>query len=213
MSKPSIRVVVAEDDPLAQMAIQSYVARTDDIEIVGSATDGIPALELVKSLQPDVLLTDIHMPHMTGVELIKHVFALPNPPRVLCFTVLGDENTMRTALEAGASGFLLKVDPPDMLIQGIRSAYHGDSLVSPKLLASVLRQFQPRNRPPSDLGDLELELVRLVGQGMDNTEISNAVFLAPSTVKTYVSRLLKKTDCRSRAQLAAKAHEWGLISG
>lgn len=210
MSQPAIRVVVAEDDPLAQMAIRSYVARVDDIEIVGTAPDGIPALELVKSHRPDVLLTDIHMPHMTGVELIRRVFTLPNPPRVLCFTVLGDETTMRTALEAGASGFLLKVDPPDMLLQGIRSAYHGDALVSPKLLASVLRQFQRHNQPPSDLTDAELELVRLVGRGMDNKEISETVFLAPSTVKTYVSRLLKKTDCRSRAQLAAKAHEWGL---
>ncbi|WP_147454062.1 response regulator [Tessaracoccus antarcticus] len=211
MSKPTIRMVVAEDDPLAQLAIQSYVARVDDIEIVGSAPDGKPALELVKSLKPDVLLTDIHMPHMTGVELIRHVFALPDPPRVLCFTVLGDENTMRTALEAGASGFLLKVDPPDMLIHGIRCAYHGDALVSPKLLASVLRQFQRHNQPPSDLSDMDLELVRLVGRGLDNGDISAAVFLAPSTVKTYISRLLKKTDCRSRAQLAAKAHEWGLV--
>ncbi len=211
MSAPIIRVVVAEDDPLAQLAIESYVARVADIEIVGSAADGAPALELVKSLKPDVLLTDIHMPHMTGVELIRRVFALAAPPRVLCFTVLGDEHTMRTALEAGASGFLLKVDPPDMLIHGIRCAYHGDALVSPKLLATVLRQFQRHSQPPSDLGDTELELVRLVGRGLDNSDISEAVFLAPSTVKTYVSRLLKKTDCRSRAQLAAKAHEWGLV--
>lgn len=211
MSAPTIRIVVAEDDPLAQMAIESYVARVDDIEIVGSATDGAPALELVKSLKPDVLLTDIHMPKMTGVELIRRVFTLPEPPRVLCFTVLGDEHTMRTALEAGASGFLLKVDPPDMLLHGIRCAYHGDALVSPKLLASVLKQFQRHAQPPTDLGATELELVRLVGRGLDNTEISEAIFLAPSTVKTYVSRLLKKTQCRSRAQLAAKAHEWGLV--
>ncbi|MDO5735536.1 MAG: response regulator transcription factor [Propionibacteriaceae bacterium] len=213
MSKPMIRVVVAEDDPLAQMAIQSYISRVDDIEIVGSAADGKLALELVKTLKPDVLLTDIHMPHMDGVELTRLVFALPDPPRVLCFTVLGDEQTMRTALEAGASGFLLKVDPPDMLIHGIRCAYNGDALVSPKLLASVLRQFQRHNKPPEDLVDSELELVRLVGMGLDNAQISTAVFLAPSTVKTYVSRLLKKTDCKSRAQLAARAHEWGLVDG
>ena len=211
MSAPTIRIVVAEDDPLAQMAIESYVARVDDIKIVGSATDGAPALELVKTLKPDVLLTDIHMPKMTGVELIRRVFTLAEPPRVLCFTVLGDEHTMRTALEAGASGFLLKVDPPDMLIHGIRCAYHGDALVSPKLLATVLKQFQRHVQPPSDLGAMELELVRLVGKGLDNTDISEAVFLAPSTVKTYVSRLLKKTNCRSRAQLAAKAPEWGLV--
>lgn len=213
MSNPVIRVVVAEDDPLAQMAIRSYVARVDDIEIVGMAPDGLPALELVKSQKPDVLLTDIHMPQMDGVELIREVFTLPDPPRVLCFTVLGDETTMRTALEAGASGFLLKVDPPEMLIQGIRITYHGDALVSPKLLASVLRQFQRHNQPPSDLNETELELVKLVGRGMDNKEIADSVFLAPSTVKTYVSRLLKKTECRSRAQLAAKAHEWGLVDG
>lgn len=211
MSAHTIRVVVAEDDPLARLAIESYVSRAADIEIVGSAADGIPALELVRTLRPDVLLTDIHMPEMSGVELIGRVFSLPHPPRVLCFTVLGDENTMRTALEAGASGFLLKVDPPDMLIHGIRCAYHGDALVSPKLLASVLRQFQRHIKPPSELGEQELDLLRLVGQGRDNSEIAEAMFLAPSTVKTYVSRLLKKTESRSRAQLAAKAHEWGLV--
>lgn len=211
MSAPTIRLVVAEDDPLARMAIESYVSRVDDITIIGTATDGAPALELVKTLKPDVLLTDIHMPQMNGVELIRRVFTLPDPPRVLCFTVLGDEHTMRTALEAGASGFLLKVDPPDMLIHGIRCAYHGDALVSPKLLATVLKQFQRQAQPPTDLGDTEIELVRLVGRGMDNAEIAETVFLAPSTVKTYVSRLLKKTGCRSRAQLAAKAHEWGLV--
>lgn len=213
MSTPIIRVVVAEDDPLAQMAIENYVARATDIEIVGSATDGAPALKLIESLKPDVLLTDIHMPGMNGVDLIRRVFTLPEPPRVLCFTVLGDENTMRSALEAGASGFLLKVDPPDMLVHGIRCAYHGDALVSPKLLAGVLRHFQRQAAPPTDLIDTELELIRLVGAGMDNNEIAQSVFLAPSTVKTYISRLLKKTECRSRAQLAAKAHMWGLVEG
>ena len=208
-----VRVVVAEDDPLAQMAIKNYVSRADDIDIVGTAPDGYAALELVKSLKPDVLLTDIHMPEMSGVELIGHVFALPEPPRVLCFTVLGDELTMRTALEAGASGFLLKVDPPDMLIHGIRCAFHGDALVSPKLLASVLRQFQRRNQHPSDLTPSDVELVRRVGRGLDNAMIAEELFLAPSTVKTYVSRLMKKTDCRSRAQLAVRAHEWGLVDG
>ena len=211
MDPSTIRLVVAEDDPLARRAIRAYVGRSRDVELVAEAVDGIEALSAVREHHPDVLLTDIHMPQMTGVELIRKVFTLAEPPRVLCFTVLGDEHTMRTALEAGASGFLLKVDPPDMLLHGIRCAYHGDALVSPKLLASVLRQFQRHIHPPTELSAPELELVRLVGRGLDNGEISDEVFLAPSTVKTYVSRLLKKTDCRSRAQLAAKAHEWGLV--
>ena len=211
MSDPEIRVLVAEDDPFAQRAIVTYVARAADISIVGVASDGRTALRMVGELEPDVLLTDIHMPGLDGVELIERALSLPRPPRALCFTALGDEPTMRAALEAGASGFLLKVDPPDLLVQAIRITNDGEALVSPKLLAGVLSAFTRRGNPPLALSPTDIDLVRLVGTGLDNTEIARELSLAPSTVKTYVSRLLRRIGCRSRAQLAARAHEWGLV--
>ncbi|MEZ5201156.1 MAG: response regulator transcription factor [Micropruina glycogenica] len=204
-----IRVLAAEDDPLAQRAIRGYLAPVPDIEVLDIAGDGAKALALVESLHPDVLITDLHMPHLNGLELLKAVFALPDPPRALCFTALGDESSMRAALSAGASGFLLKVDPPALLVQAIRSAYEGDALVSPKLTAQVLRGITTVGARPKHLNDADVELLGLVGQGLNNGDIGDALHLAPSTVKTYVSRLLRKTDSRSRAQLAARAHEWG----
>lgn len=211
MAELQIRVVVAEDDPFAQRAIVTYLARAADISIVGVAADGQRALSLVRELTPDVLLTDVHMPGMDGVELIEKALGLPQPPRALCFTALGDEPTIRAALEAGASGFLLKVDSPDLLVQAIRITNDGEALVSPKLLAGVLSAFTRRGSPPSELSPTDIELVRLVGAGLDNAEIARELSLAPSTVKTYLSRLLRRIDCRSRAQLAARAHEWGLV--
>ncbi len=210
MAEPAIRVVAAEDDPLAQRAITAYLAGTD-IALVGVCGDGAEALDLVARLSPDVLLTDIQMPGLDGVELIRQSLALPRPPRALCFTSLGEEETMRAALEAGAAGFLLKVDPPDLLVHAIRCVHAGESLVSPKLLAAVLRSFTTRSEPPAHLSEIEVDLVRLVGEGRDNAEISAALCLAPSTVKTYLSRLLRRTDSRSRAQLAARAYQWGLV--
>ena len=208
-----IRVLAAEDDPLAQRAIRGYLAPVPDIEVLDIAGDGAKALALVESLHPDVLITDLHMPHLNGLELLKAVFALPDPPRALCFTALGDESSMRAALSAGASGFLLKVDPPALLVQAIRSAYEGDALVSPKLTAQVLRGITTVGARPKHLNDADVELLGLGGQGLNNGDIGDALHLAPSTVKTYVSRLLRKTDSRSRAQLAARAHEWGVVVG
>jgi DNA-binding NarL/FixJ family response regulator len=208
---PAIRVVAAEDDPLAQRAITAYVAGAPDIALVGVCGDGAEALDLVTRLSPDVLLTDIQMPGLDGVELVRRALSLPRPPRALCFTSLGEEETMRAALEAGAAGFLLKVDPPELLVHAIRCVHAGESLVSPKLLAAVLRSFTTRSEPPAHLSGIEVDLVRLVGEGRDNAEISAALCLAPSTVKTYLSRLLRRTDSRSRAQLAARAYQWGLV--
>lgn len=210
MAQPSIRVVAAEDDPLAQRAITAYLAGTD-VALVGVCGDGAEALDLVARLSPDVLLTDIQMPGLDGVELVRRALRLPRPPRALCFTSLGEEETMRAALEAGASGFLLKVDPPELLVHAIRCVHAGEALVSPKLLTAVLRSFTTRSEPPAHLSAIEVDLVRLVGEGRDNAEISAALCLAPSTVKTYLSRLLRRTDSRSRAQLAARAYQWGLV--
>lgn len=184
MAEEPIRVLAAEDDPFAQRAIAAYLSGVPDIVLVGVAADGQEALELAKKANPDLLLADIHMPGMDGIELVRAAVALPNPPRALCFTSIGDEATMRAALEAGAS---------------------------PRLMAGVLRSLSRRGTPPAELTQTEIDLVRLVGRGLDNAAIGDELHLAPSTVKTYLSRLLRRTDCQSRAQLAVRAHQWELV--
>ncbi len=206
-----IRVVAAEDDPLARRAIRSYLEPAPDIELLDIAHDGAGGLELVRATNPDVLITDLHMPGMDGIRLLEAVFALPDPPQALCFTAIGDEPSMRAAIAAGASGFLLKVDPPALLVQAIRSAHQGDARVSPKLTAQLLRGIPVTGSRPKGFNDAELELLGLVGSGLDNGAIGTRLHLAPSTVKTYVSRLLQKTESRSRAHLAARANEWGVV--
>lgn len=210
MPSPQIRLVVAEDDPLALQAIRAYLRSAPDIEVVGEAVEGVSALELVRRLTPDVLLTDINMPGHDGVELTGLVLALPHPPQVVCFTALAGDHVMREALLKGASGFLLKVDRPEVVLHGIRSAFNGESVVSPHLLAGVLATISRNSPPPPDLKETELHLLRLVSAGLNNVEIGEKLFLSPATVKTYLSRLLAKTGSRNRAQLAVKAHEWGL---
>lgn len=208
-----IRVMLVEDDPLAQQAIQTYLSRSSDIELVGVASDGVEALSLIGQAQPDVAIIDIHMPRMGGIELTERLTAPPSAIRVVCFTALGDDRVMLQALNAGASGFLLKSDSPGLILHGVRSAYSGDALVSPKLVASVLANVRPQSVPPSDLTDTDRELLALIGRGLSNAEIAQELYLATSTVKTYVSRLLSRLDRPNRASLAAIAHEWGLVGG
>lgn len=206
----TIRVMLVEDDPLAQQAIQTYLSRPSDIELVGIAGDGIEALQLAAEVQPDVAIVDIHMPRMGGIELTERLTTPPSSIRVVCFTALGDDRVMLQALNAGASGFLLKSDSPGLILHGVRSAYSGDALVSPKLVATVLANTRLRSKPP-ELSDTDRELLSLIGRGLSNAEIAQELYLATSTVKTYVSRLLSRLNRPNRASLAALAHEWGLV--
>lgn len=206
-----IRVMLVEDDPLAQQAIKTYLSRSADIELVGVAGDGVEALELAPTLNPDVAIVDIHMPRMGGIELTERLTTPPSPIRVVCFTALGDDRVMLQALNAGASGFLLKSDSPGLILHGVRSAFSGDALVSPKLVAAVLANRRGQSPPPPDLSATDKELLGLIGRGLSNAEIAQELYLATSTVKTYVSRLLGRLERPNRASLAALAHEWGLV--
>ena len=212
-AQPTIRVLLAEDDPLARRAVDNYLSRAADIELIGVAVDGEQAVKLATELRPDVCLVDVHMPKMDGIEVTRIVTAPPLNCRAVCFTALGDDRTLTRAIQMGASGFLLKTDSPALIMHGIRSAYSGDALVSPKLVATLLSNTLARTAPPADLGQIDTQLLTLIGRGLSNAEIGEELHLATSTVKTYVSRLLRKTDSRSRAQLAARAHEWGVVVG
>lgn len=207
-----IRVLLAEDDPLAQMAIQTYLSRAGDMELVATAGDGVEALGLLEEARPDVAIVDLHMPRLDGVELTSRLTAANPPVKVLIFTALGDDDTLARALQAGASGFLLKSDSPGLVLHGIRSAHSGDSLVSPKLVASLLRRGGvAQSAPPASVTETDRRLLGLVALGLSNAEIASEMFLAPSTVKTYISRLLARLDRPNRAALAALAYEWDLV--
>lgn len=208
---PVIRVLLAEDDPLAQRAIDTYVSRATDIELIAVAQDGQEAVELAESLRPDVAIVDIHMPRLNGIEVTRRITAAPLDVKVVCFTALGDDRLMLEALDAGASGFLLKTDSPGLVLHGVRTAFSGESLVSPKLVASVLSTRMRRLNPPRQLSSTERDLLCLIGLGLSNAEIAERLYLAPTTVKTYVSRLLTRLERPNRASLAILAHEWGLM--
>lgn len=206
-----IRVLLAEDDELAQRAIASYLAAAQHMTLVGVAADGLAAIRLAKTVTADVAIVDIHLPKLNGIEVTRRLTSAPFNLKVLCFTALAGDSVLMDALAAGASGFLLKSDSPELIQHGIRAALEGDALISPQLVKQVLAGRQARARPPADLSNLELELVRLVGSGLTNAQIGAQLNYSTSTVKTYVSRLLGRLGRANRAGLAALAYEWGLV--
>lgn len=210
MPHPLIRVLLAEDDPFVHHAMTVYLENAADIELVGIASDGEAALALAHELRPDVAIVDIHLPKLDGVGLTARLCAPPLNCKVVCYTVLADDQTLRNALAAGASGFMIKTDRPGLVMHAVRSAYSGDALISPKLLVRLLQDAAPQSKPPEFLDAADLELIRLVGDGLSNAEIAEKLHLAPSTIKTYVSRLLTRLERPNRTSLAGLAYQWGL---
>ncbi len=209
---PHIRVLLAEDDLFTQRSVTSYFAQTDDIELVGVADNGEQAVALTSVVHPDVALVDIHMPGMDGIETTMILTGAPHHVKVVCFTALANDETLERALDAGATGFLSKADSPALMIHGVRCAHRGDALVSPKLVSGLLRRMagsRPVPRPP--LSDSDALLLRHIGEGMSNAEIARATNFAPTTVKTYISRLLTRLECPNRTALARRAYQWGLV--
>lgn len=211
MVAQEIKVLLAEDDPLAQRAIAAYLSRAADLTLVGTASDGLAAVDMARRLQPQVALVDINMPRLGGIETTRRLTSTPLSCKVVCVTALADDMTLNRALDAGASGFLLKSDSPGLILHGIRAAYNGDALVSPKLVTGLLRERRTSSVAPPNLSENDVRLLGWLGQGMSNSEIAVKMHLATSTVKGYVSRLLTQLDLPNRTALASKAHEWGLV--
>lgn len=205
-----IRVVIAEDDHFASQVLQRYLSESPSIEIVGVAQDGRSALQFLRDLRPDVAILDLNMPHLDGIQVTQQVVDESLGCRVLIFTAMADEATMVRALEAGATGFLLKSDNPHMVIHGVLSAFSGDTLVSPKLIKTLLPMLR-RRKTPIELNERDRQLITLIGMGKSNAEIASETHLALSTVKSYVSKLLEKYNRPNRTALAALAYEWNLI--
>lgn len=216
----SIRVLLADDQTLVRSGFRALLERADDLEVVGEAGDGAEAVRLAVATRPDVVLMDIRMPGMDGLEATRRITSDPRleSVHVVMLTTFELDEYVFEALHAGASGFLLKDVEPEALREAVRVVSDGDALLSPSVTRRLIREFvtQPeRHRPPperlSELTEREREVMVLVGGGLSNQEIAERLVISPATAKTHVSRIMMKLGVRDRAQLVVLAYETGLV--
>jgi DNA-binding NarL/FixJ family response regulator len=214
-----IRVVVADDQALVRGGFRVLVDSADDLVVVGDAANGVEAVELVQREEPDVVLMDIRMPTMDGLEATRRIVVTTPATRVLVLTTFDLDEYVFAALKAGASGFLLKDTPPNDLLSGIRTVAQGDALLSPSITRQLIREYVNRPDSPSlpppqldGLTDRELQVLTLLARGWSNKEVADRLYITSATTKSHVSRLLMKLGARDRAQLIVVAYEVGLVS-
>ena len=212
----SVRVLLADDQALVRAGFRMIIEDQDDMQVVGEAGDGQQAVHLAKRTRPHVVLMDIRMPNMDGIEATRQLAAQPEAPRIVILTTFDLDEYVYHALAAGASGFLLKDLPPAELVAAIRAVAAGDALLAPPITRRLIEQFVRRQPAPDltrlldALSDRELDVLRLIAQGRSNAEIADDLLLGESTIKTHVGHLLDKLTLRDRVQLAIFAYESGL---
>ena len=213
----SITVLLVDDQRLVRTGFRSILGSEPDIEVIGEAGDGVEALQLVREIKPDVVLMDIRMPHMDGLEATRIMLA-ESTSRVVILTTFDSDDYVYEALRAGASGFLLKDAPADQLLTAIRCAASGDALIDPtvtrRLITRLTRPIRPTDNSAAQLRDLtdrELQVLRLIAEGRSNTEIATELVIEESTVKSHVGRILTKLNLRDRVQAVVLAYESGLV--
>ncbi len=215
-AEPALRTLVVDDQELVRAGFRMILER-GGLEVAGEAADGAAAVSLTRSLEPDVVLMDIRMPVMDGIEATRQVVQRNPGTKVVVLTTFDLDEYVLDAVRAGASGFLLKDIPPADLVHAVRVVARGDALLAPSLTRRLLERFAATPRRPPEASLLERltpreqEVVRLVASGLSNAEIGATLFLSEATVKTYVSRLLAKLDVRDRVQLTVLAYESGLV--
>jgi DNA-binding NarL/FixJ family response regulator len=223
----SVRVLLADDQPLMLVGLGILIGDTSDLEVVGEAGDGREAVRLVRELRPDVVVMDIRMPGMDGIEATRQATAEPDPPKVLVLTTFDDDEYVYGALRAGASGFLLKSMALDAILDAIRVVAAGDALIAPSVTRRLIADFAgnsatpaapaPDAEPAADASPIveitsrEREVLALVGQGLSNPEIAERLVISAATAKTHVARLFAKLEARDRVHLAIIAYENGLV--
>jgi DNA-binding NarL/FixJ family response regulator len=215
----TIRVVLADDQPLVRSALEMLITDTADIEVVGEAADGAQAVRLTTELAPDVVVMDIRMPGMDGIEATRQITARTSATRVVVLTTFDDDEYVYGALHAGASGFLVKAMALDDILAAVRTVATGDALIAPSITRRLITEFvnRPTSTPPrraqlTAITDREREVLTLVGKGLSNTEIAHELSISIATAKTYMTRLLSKLDARDRVQLVILAYETGLVT-
>jgi len=216
----STRVLLADDQTLVRSGFRALLERADDIDVIGEAADGTEAVERARAERPDVVLMDIRMPGLDGLEATRRITADPSleSVRVVMLTTFELDEYVFEALHAGASGFLLKNVEPDELREAVRAIAGGDALLAPSVTRRLIQEFvaQPgRHRPPPErleqLTEREREVLGLVALGLSNQEIAERLVISPATAKTHVSRTMMKLHAHDRAQLVVIAYESGLV--
>ena len=216
----TIRVLLADDQPLVRVSLDMMIADAPDLEVAGEAGTGAEAVRLAAELRPDVVLMDIRMPGMDGIEATRLITEDPRAaPRIIILTTFEDDDYIYGALQAGASGFLVKTMPLEDILAAIRVTLASDALIAPgttrRLIGEAVRRSRPAaaaTRRLTGITERETELLALIGLGRSNTEIAEELTISIATVKTYVSRLLTKLDARDRVQLVITAYEAGLVA-
>jgi len=217
----TIRVLLAEDQALVLAGFRGLLAHSDDIEVIGEAANGLDAVSMARSTYPDIVLMDIRMPGMDGLEATRRIVVDPqlSAVRVIVLTTFDLDEYVFEALRAGASGFLLKDIEPDDLRQAVRVVASGEALLSPRVTRRLITQFVAQiPRSPKDperlagLTEREREVMALVAHGLSNEEIGQRLAMSPATAKTHISRAMLKLDARDRAQLVVLAYQTGLVT-
>ena len=217
----TIRVLVVDDQQMFRVGLVAILAAQHDIEVVGEADDGAAALTKTRSLRPDVVLMDVRMPVMNGIDATAAILGDPvsaHRPRIVMLTTFDIDDYVFSALRAGASGFLLKDATPEELVGAVRTVHEGDALLSPRVTRTLVAEFvgTPARRPPStataSLTDREREVLLLMAAGLSNGEIAERLFIAEQTTKSHVSRILSKLGLRDRVHAVVFAYESGLVS-
>ena len=218
----SVRIMIADDQALVRAGFKMILDAEDDIEVVGEAVDGVQAVDMARRLKPDVVLMDIRMPELDGIEATRRVVAArddDSPTRVIMLTTFDLNEYVYEALRAGASGFLLKDVPPEQLAAGIRVVAGGEALLAPSITRRLIEEFanaRPAEPvvPPKAFDELtarELEVFRCIARGLSNAEIAGELIVSETTVKTHVARMLMKLGLRDRVQAVVLAYESGLV--
>jgi len=215
-----IRVALVDDQAMVRAGFRMILESEADLTVVGEAGDGREALDMVRRAGPDVVLMDVRMPVMDGIEATRAILAAGSPARVLMLTTFDLEDYVYAALRAGASGFLLKDAPAEQLITAVRVIAAGDALLAPSVTRLLIEEVsrRPSVNPEvvapglADLTDRELEVLKLMARGLSNSEIAVQLYLGEATVKTHVGRVLTKLDLRDRVQAVVVAYESGLVT-
>src|SRR4051812_28716406 len=212
----TIRVLVADDQSMVRAGFRMLLAGEEDIEVVAEASNGLEAVDKASRFAPTVVLMDIRMPELDGLQATRRILAAGNDARILVLTTFDLDEYVYEALRAGASGFVLKDDPPEQLLAAIRIVAGGDALLSPAITKRVIEKFTriPRHAPPRQFDDLterEREVFQLIARGLTNAEIGQELYISDTTVKTHITHILQKLGLRDRVQAVVLAYQTGLF--
>ena len=212
----TIRVLVADDQSMVRAGFRGLLGREEDIEVVAEASNGLEAVAKAAQFNPSVVLMDIRMPELDGLQATERILAANSAARILILTTFDLDEYVFKTLRAGASGFVLKDDSPEQLIAAIRTVANGEALLSPAVTTRVIKQFvrTPHPDPPAELQELserERDVFRRIVRGLSNAEIANELYISETTVKTHVTHILQKLDLRDRVQAVVLAYQTGLF--